>query len=134
MPQLSLSRLARPDQRRGDFDRVVVGAGEKIDGAQYRVMKAVVQRRYRPIADARERPLWTRMICEATFEPSNAWQEDARALNIGPVPPQVGGHALRLSITSGGADRQQMQRRVRAPQPAESGWCARRRLPKGDYL
>jgi hypothetical protein len=51
-----------------------------------------------PIADARERPLWTRMICEATFEPSNAWREDARVLNIGLIPPQVGGHALRLSI------------------------------------
>ena len=43
MAELSLTRLARPDQRRGDFDRVVVNAGKKIDGAQHRVMKAVVQ-------------------------------------------------------------------------------------------
>src|SRR6266478_3278815 len=43
MSSLSLSQPSHPDQRRSDFDRVVIRAGEKIDGAQYRVMKAVVQ-------------------------------------------------------------------------------------------
>ena len=40
---LPSSRLTRPDQRRGDINRIVVSAGEIIDGPQYRIVKTVAQ-------------------------------------------------------------------------------------------